>query len=79
MEQPIWLRSLKKPELKYLKYELTREGEKLRLKLGMTHHITFPKETELSEVILLVTMLAETVSGIPIMEMINNVLKEQSK
>jgi hypothetical protein len=62
-----------------LKYEIFDEGEDLRLKLGFRYDVNIPKDVEIATTIQIICMLVETVTGVPVMQIIEDVVKEQQK
>lgn len=62
-----------------MKYEIIDEGEDLRLKLGYRYDVNIPKDINVETTIQIVCMLVETVTGVPVMQIIEDVVKEQNK
>jgi hypothetical protein len=62
-----------------MKYEIFDEGEDLRLKLGFRYDVNIPKDVDPQTMIQIVCMLVETVSGIPVIGIINDVMIKQAE
>lgn len=62
-----------------MKYEIIDEGEDLLLKLGFRYDVNIPKDINVETTIQIICMLIETVTGVPVMQIIEDVVKEQQK
>lgn len=62
-----------------MKHEITHEGENLRLKLGMRYDVTFPKTTDLQELIQIVDLLVNTTVGVSVLDIVDDCVAEMQK